>query len=195
MNTRSPWNPSTAILDGLEFNSVTTNFDTNFKPEPKLFVIGHGQHGKDAVCEIIVKRLGWKYKSSSLFCIEKFIFEQKGEEWGYSTALEMYENRHKHRAELHDLISEYSKDDKTRLSRAILAENNIYCGIRCDKEFLASKYLAPSIWVDASLRMPLEGKDSMKLEEYMADITVDNNGPLSNLETNVFEALGILGII
>ena len=42
-----------------------------------------------------------------------------------------------------------------------------------------------AIWVDRGDQLPPENKNSMSLEQWMADFTIDNNGTLSDLEFNV----------
>jgi hypothetical protein len=42
-----------------------------------------------------------------------------------------------------------------------------------------------AIWVDRSDHLPPESKDSMSLEQWMADFTIDNNGTLEELEFNL----------
>jgi hypothetical protein len=42
-----------------------------------------------------------------------------------------------------------------------------------------------AIWVDRSDHLPLESKDSMSLEQWMADFTIDNNSTLEDLKFNL----------
>jgi hypothetical protein len=42
-----------------------------------------------------------------------------------------------------------------------------------------------AIWVDRSDHLPPESKDSMSLEQWMADFTIDNNGTLEELPFNL----------
>jgi dephospho-CoA kinase len=42
-----------------------------------------------------------------------------------------------------------------------------------------------AIWVDRSDHLPPESKDSMSLEQWMADFTIDNNGTLEDLKFNL----------
>jgi dephospho-CoA kinase len=41
-----------------------------------------------------------------------------------------------------------------------------------------------AIWVDRTDHLPTESKDSMSLEQWMADYTIDNNGTLEDLVFN-----------
>ena len=65
---------------------------------------------------------------------------------------------------------------------------NIYCGLRNKREFFAmqnTNVFDYVIWVDRSMHLPPEDKNSMSLEQWMADYTIDNNGDLLELQFNV----------
>jgi hypothetical protein len=162
----------------------------------KVMVIGHARHGKDTVGELLRKHYGLRFTSSSLFCAEKVMmpaFERLGAEMGgegtpYASAEECFKYRHDHRVFWHEQINKYCEDDLSRLAREILAANDVYCGCRNDREFLQAKgegLYDASLWVDASLRHKPEPRSSMKLEPWMADQVVDNNGTLEQLERNL----------
>ena len=141
----------------------------------KYLVIGHGRHGKDTVCEIL-QQLGLTFVSSSWFVAEKVIFPHMN----YDTVQECYDDRHNHRQQWHDLIHEYCKDDHSRLVKEILAENDIYCGLRNRKEFEASKHLFDVVfWVDRSEHLPPESSNELTADD--ADFVIDNNGSLEEL--------------
>ena len=162
---------------------------------PKLLVIGHGRHGKDTVCEILRDNYGFSFESSSQFCSKLFIYDMLKDKYGYSTEEECYADRHNHRAEWYDAICDYNKGDGARLGRAIFAEHDIYCGLRNKREFFAMKNTGVfdyCIWVDRSDHLPPEPKDSMSLEQWMADFTIDNNTDLSELEFNTCNLIDYL---
>ena len=46
-----------------------------------------------------------------------------------------------------------------------------------------------AIWVDRSDYLPIESKDSMSLEQWMADYTIDNNGTPEDLHFNINELM------
>jgi hypothetical protein len=154
----------------------------------KLLVIGHGRHGKDTVCEILRDRYDYSFESSSRFCSKLFIFNDLKDKYGYSDEEECYEDRHNHRAEWYNAICDYNIPDPARLGREIFQAHDIYCGLRNKKEFHAMKNTGVfdyAIWVDRSDFLPPESKDSMSLEQWMADFTIDNNGTLDDLCFNV----------
>ena len=46
-----------------------------------------------------------------------------------------------------------------------------------------------AIWVDRSDHLPPESKDSMSLEQWMADFTIDNNRDLDQLMFNTYQLI------
>jgi hypothetical protein len=154
---------------------------------PKLLIIGHGRHGKDTVCEILRDRYGFQFRSSSEFCAQKFIYNELKHKYGYTSYAQCYQDRHNHRAEWYDMIHAYCRDDYARLGRDIFAENDIYCGLRNKAEFHAMRNTGVfdhCVWVDRSDHLPLEPRDSMNLEIWMANHVIDNNGDLEDLHRN-----------
>ena len=154
---------------------------------PKLLIIGHGRHGKDTVCDILRDHAGFKFKSSSEFCAERFIYAELKHKYGYTSYDQCYQDRHNHRTEWFDMIRDYCKDDHARLGREIFKENNIYCGLRNRVEFHAMRNTGVfdyAIWVDRSNHLPLEPCSSMNLEIWMADYVIDNNSTLDHLICN-----------
>ena len=154
----------------------------------KLLVIGHGRHGKDTVCEILRDRYNYSFESSSQFCSKLFIYDQLKDKYGYTSEEQCYADRHNHRAEWYDAICDYNVPDAATLGREMFAAYDIYCGLRNKREFFAMQNTGVfdyAIWVDRSDHLPPESKDSMSLEQWMANFTIDNNGTLEDLEFNV----------
>ncbi len=151
----------------------------------KLLVIGHGRHGKDTVCEILRDKYDYSFESSSKFCSKLFIYDDLKDKYGYTSEEGCYADRHSHRAEWYDAICNYNIPDAARLGREIFKQHDIYCGLRNKREFFAMKNTGVfdyCIWVDRSKYLTPESKDSMSLEQWMADYTIDNNGTLEDLE-------------
>jgi hypothetical protein len=154
----------------------------------KLLVIGHGRHGKDTVCEILRDKYDYSFESSSQFCSKLFIYDQLKDKYGYTSEEQCYADRHNHRAEWYDAICDYNVPDAARLGREMFTAYDIYCGLRNKREFFAMQNTGVfdyAIWVDRSNYLMPESKDSMSLEQWMADYTIDNNGTLQELEFNV----------
>jgi hypothetical protein len=162
---------------------------------PKLLIIGHGRHGKDTVCEILQNDYGFAFSSSSQFCSRLFIFNQLREKYGYTCDKECFDDRHNRRADWYDAICAYNSKDPSKLGREIFKENDIYCGLRCKKEYHAMRNTGLFdyvIWVDRSDHLPLESKTSMTLEPWMADFVIDNNGTLEELHFNTHQLISHL---
>ena len=109
------------------------------------------------------------------------------DKYGYSDEEQCYADRHNHRAEWYDAICDYNVPDAARLGREIFKAHDIYCGLRNKREFFAMKNTGvfdKAIWVDRSDHLPPENKNSMSLEQWMADYTIDNNGTLKDLDFN-----------
>ena len=154
---------------------------------PKLLVVGHGRHGKDTVSEMM-NAYSYSFQSSSKFCSELFIFNDLKDQYGYANEDECYNDRHNHRTEWYNMIHDYCSDDLAKLGRNLFAKHDIYCGLRNRREFFAMKneeIFDYAIWVDRSDHLPPEPKESMSIEQWMCDYTIDNNGSLDRLEKNV----------
>lgn len=154
----------------------------------KLLIIGHGRHGKDTVCEILRDKYGYSFESSSQFCSTLFIYNQLKDKYGYADEEQCYADRHNHRAEWYNAICDYNVPDAATLGREMFEAYDIYCGLRNKREFFAMQNTGVfdyAIWVDRSDHLPLESKDSMSLEQWMADFTIDNNGTLDDLKFNL----------
>lgn len=147
----------------------------------KLLICGHGGHGKDTVADIIAAQTGFVSTSSSNFAMQ-VLEEQIKQDLGYASFKEAHLNRSKHRPYLYELIRDYNSPNKSRLSREILVNHQIYVGMRDLEEFHASKHLYDlMIWVDASERLPLESKESFNIPKDEFDFIIENNTTLPDL--------------
>jgi hypothetical protein len=165
--------------------------------KPKLLVIGHGRHGKDTVCEILRDEYGYTFESSSKFCSKLFIYDDLKDKYGYANEEECYADRHNHRAEWYNAICDYNVPDAATLGREMFEAYNIYCGLRNKREFFAMQNTGVfdyCIWVDRSMHLAEEASDSMSLEQWMADFTIDNNGTLDDLWFNIRQLMGFLEV-
>lgn len=164
----------------------------------KFLVIGHARHGKDTVARMIC---GWalthtddelKFVSSSLFCAERVVIpylEKRG--ILYESVQQCYDDRHNWRGFWYDAICEYCKDDPARVVRELLAENDIYVGLRQRAEFFAARNLRlfdHVIWVEDPRKL-LEPSNSMNLEPWMADFHIVNSGDFDYLAARVAEVM------
>lgn len=145
----------------------------------KIMIMGHARSGKDTLAEIIKDEAGLSFEGSSSFCAEAFIYVAIKGILDYRCIEECIEDRVNHRGLWASLIKAYNWDDPARLSREILANNDIYVGIRSRREFDAAKeegLFGLAIWVDASRRVEDEPSDSFDIDISRADIVIDNNG-------------------
>ena len=172
---------------------------------PKLLVIGHGRHGKDTVCEVIQRRFGLRFISSSMFCAEHVVLPALQDVWArqtlfgapevpfYESAEEAYNDRHNHRALWFKAIAAYNTPDKTRLARGIFAEHDIYCGLRNHEEFVAIQtagLVDHVIWVHRS-GLEIEGGESCTVGGWLVPRTnwIFNTGDLDDLEEATVQLL------
>lgn len=154
--------------------------------KPRIMVIGHGRHGKDTVCEILQTHYHLSFTSSSLIAAEHIIYPLVSDR--YSSIEECFNDRHNHRTLWYDLITDYTKEDKTRLGRVIYNNHDIYCGVRSASELWAinkANLYDLCIWVDAMERCEPEDTSSITVTKDMADVVIDNNGPLHELLSQV----------
>ncbi len=159
----------------------------------RLFIIGHGRHGKDTVAAILKKHYELTFESSSLICAEHVVrpwLAEKG--LVYNSLEECYADRSNQRMEWYNAITDYNTPDLSRLSRQIFSKHDLYVGIRNRDEFLASEYLVNfSIWVDAFERIPQEDP-TCKILRADADVIIDNNGSQQELEKRVLRLFNSL---
>lgn len=152
----------------------------------KLIICGHGRHGKDAVAEYLTENHEFKFSNTSMFLVKLFLFDALKEKYKYSNEFECYIDRHNHREEWFNLITEYTSKDSTRIATEIFKKEDLFVGVRNKREFEASKHLATAtIWVDRSKYLPAEDISSNEITEEMCDLTIDNNGSLEELYLNI----------
>ncbi len=154
--------------------------------EIKLMIVGHGRHGKDTVCDLL-KAYGYNFTSSSLHCSE-VVFDALKDKYGYKDSKECFEDRHSHRKEWFDIITDYNTPDRTRIAREIYKNNSLYAGMRNREEVIKckeEKVFNYAVWVDASKRLPPESESSMNIRKEDCDFCIDNNGNLQQLSHSV----------
>lgn len=155
---------------------------------PKLMILGHARHGKDTAGDYLVKTFGFRNCSSSAFALEKAVMPALallGHTYANAAcAMRDREQVPGWRKIWFDAISAYNTPDPARLARELYIDHDIYCGIRCIKEFEALKregVIDYTIWIDASLRLPPEDSSSITIPQTVADFTVSNNTTLADL--------------
>lgn len=176
------------------FNPV----DRTYNPL-KILVIGHGQHGKDEFAKRLAERIGMKFQSSSMFACERVVFPwfENFIPGYYDNDSVCYYDRRNWRSLWYYLICEYNKEDKTRLAREIMAENDAYVGMRAADELEAcinDQLFTHIFWVDAGDRVEREHKTSISVE-FNPDtmFLVDNSGDLELLQEEIELIAEMLG--
>lgn len=154
----------------------------------KLLIIGHARHGKDTVAEMLKDSLGYKFESSSVAASRIFLYDVLKEIYGYKSPEECFEDRVNHRAEWHDLICDFNKDDKGALAKEILKDSDIYVGMRSNAECESCLNqgvfdLVIGVW---DPRKDLEHKGSFDIDIWQkSDILIPNSGTLEDLRARV----------
>lgn len=149
-----------------------------------ILIIGHARHGKDTTAEILQEIYGFTFESSSVAAARIFLFDRLKSDYGYKTFQECFEDRVNRRAEWHDAICDYNKDDKARLAKDILAGSNMYVGMRSNaevEECLRQRIFNFVIGV-YDPRKPLEDESSFNIDIWAkSDIVIPNAGTINDL--------------
>ncbi|MGK7753791.1 hypothetical protein [Roseovarius sp. C03] len=178
------WNAGDADLDDAEILAVAAPPRINLAGACRILLIGHGRHGKDFAGEILSARYGMRAVSSSAFCAQKAVFPLVSDL--YPDWAACYEDRANHRELWFHAIAAYNLRPGPTLAEQILAENDIYTGMRRRAELAAAReFFDLVVWVDASERLPLEPSGSMELTADDADWILDNNGAPEDLVVEV----------
>ena len=120
----------------------------------KILILGHGGHGKTDFAKLLEKHHKLSFCDSSMFACERAVFPTLSKKYGYKTVEECHADRRNHRIEWRYLISEFNTPEKSLLCSLLLAQNDVYVGMRCINEFVASYHFFDKIyWVDALSRL------------------------------------------
>lgn len=150
----------------------------------KALILGHGDHGKDTVAEMLRDMMGLSFESSSLAASEIVVFPALKDKYGYSNPQECFDDRRNHRQEWKQLITDYNTPDKARLCREILERVDCYVGMRCQQEYEAVKDMfGLVVWVDAGFRKPPDPTMAIKPSPDMW--LIENNSTIESLYTQI----------
>lgn len=154
----------------------------------KLLIIGSARHGKDTVAEFLNELFGYKFESSSVAAARIFLYDKLKEKYGYASFEECFEDRVNHRAEWHDEIAEFNREDKARLAKEILKNTDIYVGMRSNAEIDAclEQGLFDLVIGVYNPRVEVESADSNSIDMWAkADIVIPNAEGLGELKSRV----------
>lgn len=150
-----------------------------------LFIIGEGGHGKDTFTEFLSEESGLGFVSSSWFMADRVVFPALKDRYGYTTVKQCFDDRRNHREEWYNIIAG-ANPTGSELSSALFKEYPIYVGLRNKRELDAvlgdSRFKPYVVWVDRSEVLEPEPATSMSLTKECANLVIDNNGCLVDLE-------------
>lgn len=156
----------------------------------KILIIGDKRHGKDTVGEMIEQTFGLKAGGSSIVALETFllsVLEQKYLMF-YDSIEDAYQDRVNHRAIWCKEISFYNRNDKAKLAKKVLEDNDMYIGMRDHSELdhcIDIKLFDYIIGV-YDPRKEREGKDSNTIDVFKySDFLILNNKGLEELRWKV----------
>ena len=158
----------------------------------KILIIGHARHGKDTVAEMIEEEFGLSFLSSSMACAEIFIYNELKVKYGYESFEECFEDRMNHREEWYNMICDYNKDDAARLAKAITSKNDMYVGMRDDREINKSRKDGVFDYIIGVFdpRKPLEPKESFNIDLWkQSDVIIPNAQGLDELRTRIIKVM------
>lgn len=159
----------------------------------KLIIIGDGRAGKDTAAEILHKNFGLNFSSSSLAAAKIFIYDTLKEKYDYKSFEECYADRHTKRDKWFDLITEYNKDNASRLAEQILKDNDVYVGMRSEREILKCKDdgLVDLVVGIYNPRVPKEPKTSNQIDVFKhSDVVIFNDTTIENFEKKIVAVFG-----
>jgi len=149
----------------------------------QILILGIARNGKSLFAEMLRDIYGFSFTDSSRAALD-VIYPVLQADHGYNTKDEAFNDRFRHRSQWKELICEYNSPDKTKLTQLILADNDIYVGMRCKEEYAVTKHMFDVIlWVDGSARCG--NTDETMTIEFNDDtdrmILVDNNAGVAQL--------------
>lgn len=149
-----------------------------------ILIIGEKRSGKDTIAEFLEEDYELTHMSSSMAGANKFIYQALKPLYGYESIEECFEDRHDHRKEWFDLICEYNKDDLSRLAKEIMAEHDVYVGMRNNEELQECKRINLFDIIIGVIRPDTEGesKSTMDIDVIKeSDILIYNDSGLEEL--------------
>jgi len=153
----------------------------------KILIIGHSRHGKDTVAELISKNIGLTFKSSSKMAAMLFIYDILKHTKDYNSFEECYLDRHNNRELWHNMICEYNKKDPSKLAKDILKYNDMYVGMRSNKELLECKKQGLFDYIIGVFdpNKPLENKDSFNINIWKHSDFIIPTGNINEVKEKV----------
>lgn len=150
----------------------------------KILLIGGANVGKKTTGKLMADMYQLKYGGSiSNFALKHVVFPKLKHR--YTTTEECFQDRHNHRKEWFQIITDFNQKDKGRLYKEMVKDSDVIVGLRNVNELLAVRHLFEYVlWIKRD-KVPLEKHSSCSVSEHDADATVLNNGDLENLSNNI----------
>jgi hypothetical protein len=160
-----------------------------------LAISGHGNCGKDTVCEWLAKNTSLRYTgSTSRHAVQEVFDHMKTIGIEYADIEECYRDRSAHRQIWADVLSEINAHDKTTLYRRCLKDQDILNGVRNKDELMACKaagMIDLIIWIDRDVSNdPTQGYGSE-----LCDLIISNRHDLAALFSRLERLSTCLGIM
>lgn len=135
----------------------------------KILVLGHGDHGKNVVAQLLEEMYGLRSLSTSeagMTAVWPVLGEEYASDCGgdvVAARAACYADRKVRRMEWREIIAAFNAEDPARLVRSIVETHDVCVGLRHNVEFMAARALFDHIlWVhrpgfplDASLDITL----------------------------------------
>lgn len=161
----------------------------------KIAVCGRSASGKDYVCRQLSKLTGLRYHYSTSKLAAQMVYEAHLVPPGigvvYANSDECYSDRRNRRKFWNSVITSYNIPNKTKLYEEMLSHNDLINGVwRLDElqECLNKGMIDLVIWIERyGLLDP-----TIDFGPSQCDITIDNTGRLSDLDTKLLRISALL---
>lgn len=161
-----------------------------YKPRPKILILGDARHGKDTMAEMLCIQSSLEFASSSETALDVFLKDVLQQKYGlvYSSREEAYNDRVNHRDKWYNEICLFNSEDRLKLVKEILKIADVYVGLRSDKEVEAAIEQSSFDYIIGvyDYRKPRESKHSNTADVFKySDFVIMNNGNLEDLSNKV----------
>ena len=154
------------------------------KVTPKILIVGHGRHGKDTLAQIINLELEHKFRGSSEVAAREVIYPVMSN--FYSSPEDAFERRHDNRELWRALISDFNREDPTKLACLVCEGGYGYVGLRDKTEVISAVkqgFFTHVIWVkrpdleenDTTMMFTLEDLEKLQEKGFLRNLAVVHN--------------------
>lgn len=145
----------------------------------RILIVGHGRCGKDTFGPMLAEAMGLRWAGTFSKYLTPFVAERLG-----ISEEEAYETRHQRREEWRRIGDEVRNGDPLALAKLAFAAGEISGGARSLVEIEALRdYCDHIIWIVRSV----PPDPTLEFDAGWADIVVDNNGSLEELQETAKE--------